>query len=141
MNWGKGLTIFITCFILFIGALVYSSFQVKVPLVADDYYEQEINYQQKIDARTALNKLGEVEIFQNGPSADFKLPIEGESNVEITWICFNDTEQDFTSSTTSLSDGTFKVDISKQLAGHYDLKINITQGDNYYYTNKRFIIQ
>lgn len=141
MNWGKGLAIFITCFILFIGALVYSSFQVKVPLVAEDYYEQEINYQTKIDGRSALNQLGEVEIFQNGETANFKLPLTSEAQVDITWICFNDTEQDFESSSTSRIDGSFQVDISQKLAGHYDLKININQGDKYYYANKRFIIQ
>lgn len=54
MNWGKGITLFLAAFIGFMGFLVYKTFQVDFDLVADDYYAQEIAYQDRIDAQHNL---------------------------------------------------------------------------------------
>ena len=141
MNWGKGIAIFIVSFMFFIGALVYASFQIKVPLVSEDYYEQEINYQEKINARIALEALGEVELKQVNNTAVFQLPLRGYSEVKIKWICFNDQDQDFKTSFTSDENGKFILDLGKQKKGHYDLKIDIRNDSKYYYSSNRFIIQ
>lgn len=141
MNWGKGIAIFIISFMIFIGTFVYRAFQVKVPLVAENYYQQEISFQEKINGRTALNQLGELEFRQEGNSAVFKLPMNGAADVQITWICLKDTEADFQSTFTTNSEGFYSIDISKESIGHYDVQININQGDKYYYSSKRFIIQ
>ena len=141
MNWGKGIAIFIVCFMFFLGALVYASFQIKVPLVSEDYYEQEINYQEKINARIALGALGEVELKQVNNTAVFQLPLSGLSEVSIKWICFNDQDQDFETSFTTNESGEFVLDLAQQKKGHYDLKIDITSDNKYYYSSKRFIIQ
>jgi len=49
MNWGKGIAIALTVFVLFIATLVTIIIRQKVDLVSEDYYAQEINYQQEID--------------------------------------------------------------------------------------------
>lgn len=54
MNWGKGITLFLIGFVSFMGFLVYKTFQVDFDLVADDYYAQEIAYQDRIDAQHNL---------------------------------------------------------------------------------------
>jgi hypothetical protein len=59
MNWGKGITITIILFVSFIIYLVFTCMkQTDINLVSDDYYEQEIAYQQVIDKKTNLEKLG-----------------------------------------------------------------------------------
>ena len=54
MNWGKGITLFLASFIAFMGFLVYKTLQIDFDLVADDYYAQEIAYQDRIDAQHNL---------------------------------------------------------------------------------------
>ena len=48
-NWGKGITILISGFVIFMLGLVgFASFQ-SFNLVETDYYQKEINYQDHID--------------------------------------------------------------------------------------------
>lgn len=51
MNWGWRITIFLTLFIGFIMSMVIYSFSTTNDLVSEDYYNQEILYQQNIDAQ------------------------------------------------------------------------------------------
>ncbi len=48
-HWGTGITIVISLFCISILAVVYSAFQEPVFMVSDDYYAEEIRYQEKID--------------------------------------------------------------------------------------------
>lgn len=50
MNWGKGIAIALVAFITFIVTLVTIIISQKVDLESEDYYAQEINYQEQIDA-------------------------------------------------------------------------------------------
>jgi hypothetical protein len=50
MNWGKGIAIFLTIFVLFILGMVYMTTRSTFDLEAEDYYAQEISYQDRIDA-------------------------------------------------------------------------------------------
>ena len=50
MNWGKGIAIFLTIFVLFILGLIYMTTQSTFDLEVEDYYAQEIGYQGRIDA-------------------------------------------------------------------------------------------
>ena len=52
LHWGRGIAIFLTLFIGFILTLVVKAHQTKSDLYAEDYYRQEVNYQQTIDAKT-----------------------------------------------------------------------------------------
>ncbi|MCX7743396.1 MAG: FixH family protein [Flavobacteriales bacterium] len=59
MNWGKGITITIILFVSFIMYLVFTCMkQTDINLVSADYYEQEVAYQQVIDKKNNLEKLG-----------------------------------------------------------------------------------
>ncbi len=49
MSWGTKIILAFVLFALFLGGLVYRAYQSKVHLVAPDYYQQELAFQQKID--------------------------------------------------------------------------------------------
>lgn len=49
MNWGNKIALAFLCFAAFIGYMVVKAFQEDFDLVAEDYYAQEINYQQKLE--------------------------------------------------------------------------------------------
>lgn len=55
MNWGKSIVLVFILFAGFIGTMVFLMTRQHVDLVRDDYYQDEITYQQHIDrlARTA----------------------------------------------------------------------------------------
>ena len=59
MNWGKRIAIGYGAFVVFILALVVMAFQQDFDLVADDYYEQEIAYQERIDQMTEAKDDGQ----------------------------------------------------------------------------------
>lgn len=49
MNWGKSIVLVFIAFALFIGVLVTVCMKQEVSLVAADYYQQELDYQNQID--------------------------------------------------------------------------------------------
>lgn len=49
MNWGYKVVIAFVAFGIFLSILIYRTFQSDVQLVAPNYYEQELVYQQQID--------------------------------------------------------------------------------------------
>lgn len=55
MNWGKSIVLTFVLFACFIGYFVYQMTTNRVDLVRDDYYQDEIAFQQQIDrvSRTA----------------------------------------------------------------------------------------
>jgi len=59
MNWGKGITIALVLFIGFIVCLGTILMRQNVDLVADDYYQQEIQYETQISAESNARKLDE----------------------------------------------------------------------------------
>ncbi|MEP5610795.1 MAG: FixH family protein [Cyclobacteriaceae bacterium] len=57
MNWGNRIVLVFVLFAAFILYMVVQAFNQNYDLVAEDYYAQEINYQQKLDQKTNLEKL------------------------------------------------------------------------------------
>lgn len=49
LNWGNGIILVYSFFVLGIGYLVYRSTQTEFDLVEDDYYQKELEYQNDID--------------------------------------------------------------------------------------------
>lgn len=57
MNWGKSIVLAFVLFALFIGVLVAICLKQDIPLVAAEYYQQELVYQQQMDRVTRTNQL------------------------------------------------------------------------------------
>ena len=57
-NWGKGIVLVYACFVVGMLYLVFQSKQQKIDLVVDDYYQQELKFQQQIDASNRAVKAG-----------------------------------------------------------------------------------
>ena len=79
-NWGTGIALALTAFIVFILFLVYKTTTTNTDLDAQDYYRQEINYQQRIDAIKNAEKLsGNLRIDQNQNLVIIKYPSDFEN--------------------------------------------------------------
>jgi hypothetical protein len=59
MNWGKGLIIAMSSFVVFIIVLVTILMSKNVDLQSEDYYEKEIDYENEINAINNVNNLKE----------------------------------------------------------------------------------
>ncbi|MCB9224763.1 MAG: FixH family protein [Crocinitomicaceae bacterium] len=82
MNWGKGIAIVIVMFMLYIASFVYRAFQRDADLVTEDYYEQEVNYdQQKIDKQNYQEINGDVTITKNEDGIYLQFPEEVDPSV------------------------------------------------------------
>lgn len=49
VNWGTKIAIFYSVFVVFILTMVYMAFGENYELVTEDYYQQELEFQEKID--------------------------------------------------------------------------------------------
>ena len=70
INWGTGIVIAIVCFILFILSFVYRSVvmdEYQHELVSEDYYRDELHYQEEIDKLENAKSLEENVKLVNSP--------------------------------------------------------------------------
>jgi hypothetical protein len=59
INWGAKIFLLYTGFVVLMGTLVWKSMHTKFDLVTEDYYQQEIGFQKKLDAKTATTSLAQ----------------------------------------------------------------------------------
>jgi hypothetical protein len=56
LNWGHKIGIAYTAFVIFMLFMVYKTTTVDFDLVVDDYYSEELKFQEQIDRQENLNK-------------------------------------------------------------------------------------
>lgn len=137
MNWGHKIIFSFIAFTIFLGVLVYKSFQSKVNLVSQDYYKQEIVFQDqinKIENELALEK--SVSIVHNSrlnelliifprelevKSASLTLYRPSDASMDRSWDLQLDQENADKISTESLSGGLWQVQVewSDQSTSYY----------------------
>ena len=74
ISWGTKIAILYSAFVVMIISLVVASSRKKVDLVSDNYYQQEVAFQQQIDAeqaRTALRDSVTLEVDETNISLIF----------------------------------------------------------------------
>lgn len=76
MTWGTKLLLVFTGFALLMSTLVYKCMHQNFELVSKDYYTDELRYQDKIDGMNNANKIGHVEIKEDGDKVYVHLPKE-----------------------------------------------------------------
>lgn len=86
MNWGKGITIFMIAFMTFIGSMVYMAFSRNADLVRDDYYENELVFDQTKQEKAnyeALNAPIHIEKNEEGITFLFPQAMENAADGKI----------------------------------------------------------
>lgn len=125
MNWGQGIAAFLTVFVIFIGVLVYMTTQSTFDLEAEDYYKQEIEYQDRIDAISKgkdidpylrMEKEGEV-IAISLDGIELAIPDKGK----VEFFRANDSSLD-RSYDMDLSSGNYEIPLSDFVKGFYTVR-------------------
>lgn len=140
MNWGHKIVVAFVLFAAFIGYMVVRAFQEDFDLVAEDYYAQEINYQDKIDKlnRTAVAEK-EVLVQQVGKNVEITFP-SGNVSGEIQF--YHPSRKIFDRSFPISLDVSAKQTISGEelIAGNYRVKISWeNEGEEYYQQSSIYI--
>ena len=143
-NWGTGIFISYALFILLaILAAVYFMNQ-DVDLVTDDYYQQEIKYQDQIDKIQRTNSLPEKPAINfDGSKINLSFP-ESLLNKNVTGkIHFyrpSNPALDFNIPMLLNNDGLQIITTNKMETGFWRLKLNWTMEGNEYYSEKEIIL-
>lgn len=129
MNWGHKITLAFVAFVAFIMYMVVVAFQQDIDLVSDDYYAQEISYQDKMQQKANYNALTDVPTVKVlGDKVEWNFP--GTSAVEGTVYFYHPSKEnldkkvaiDLTDrkqnlSTSELASGLYRVNLSWKADG------------------------
>lgn len=141
INWGTKIAIFYSSFVLFIIGMVIMAFNQNYDLVTEDYYAQEIAYQDRIDHQTNTNDLKEsVKLFIEDRQLIIELPTLTNESVNGNISCFrpSDETKDFE---VKLIDGNRQtIPLSKFIKGKYLIKLDWTTNNQSYYDEQVIII-
>src|SRR5215471_10819356 len=144
MNWGHKLTIVFVGFAALIGTMVYKCTQQKFDLVSDDYYNQELKYQDKIDGSKAASEISPVKISQTASDVIIQMPqeLKGLSLKGDVWLyCANKAANDVKLPLSLDANGIMEINKSHIAGSRYTAKITWSGGGTNYYKELALIIK
>ena len=144
MNWGYRI---LTIYIIFIAGILFLVFKASSQnqdLVATDYYEQELKFQERIDENARANALSttiDVKVCDQSLLIAFPAELKGvEVNANILLYCSADKKKDW-ERTVSTTSAALSLPIGAGQHGVYDAKITWTANDIRYYSQQKLIIK
>lgn len=143
MNWGYKIITVYVIFVLGILFLVFKSFNQNQDLVTNDYYEQELRFQDKIEETQRANKLSTIvsyEIKGNELLISFPNEMKGKNLVaSVLLYCTADKSKD-TRHEYHTKDAKINFPIPAGNKGLHELKIDwIADNVPYYFQHKIMI--
>ena len=126
-------------FMSFISYLAYRSFQENIDLVADNYYEKEVEFQKKIDSRNnALSLTNKVMWDKSDEYLFVQLPEDLDGDMltgSVAFLCPSEKEKDVKLNfSTNGSENVLTIALSDFVRGPYRMKLEWrTSSTSYYY--------
>lgn len=143
INWGYKILIVYLAFVAGILFLVFKASGEKYDMVTENYYEQELKYQEVIDQKERVSKLSSLPVI-NHTSGQLTIEFPAELNgKELKGQCYlyrpsdetKDIRQDF-----HIRNGRYEMLLPAQAYGMYDLKLSWEmEGRQYFYEKKIFL--
>ncbi len=140
MNWGKGIIIAMSAFVIFILTLVFTIMSNRVDLTSDDYYKKEIGFQDEIEAQRLGQNFDRKLIIQQSKNSIF-FEFKDSLPAKIGTIEFN-RPSDQKLDKTIVWKGEQMI-LSKNLfqKGLYYLTLEFVQGDQKIQIDRQIIIK
>jgi hypothetical protein len=141
MDWGKGILLTIIAFVGFIMTLVVISVrQDDIHLVADNYYEKEIKYQEQIDREVSAATLDrEVLVFDGQEKAMIlDLPVGAKGSLQL--FRPSDARLDKNLPLEITSEGKTKVSLQDLKAGYWRVQLTWTENGVDFYEEKKITL-
>ncbi len=144
-NWGTGLTIFFILFVSTLGFVLYQAFQQDNSLVMDNYYEEDIKYQQqydKIKNTSGLTTKVKLDYDQTKGEISLTFPLDSTSTASGNILLYHpsnkasDKKYDFRLSQTNV----YQILVDKVTKGRLKVKIDWEHAGVKYYQEEEIII-
>lgn len=127
MNWGKGITLFIICFIATMLGMVYIAFKQSNEMIEDNYYDREVKYQKIIDAKSNLRPLlNDFELKDTFQFIWLKLPLAAARKIENGELRMIKMDRADADQTIPIEQPETHIDKSKFQKGIYHIKLSWT---------------
>ena len=143
LNWGTGIAIFYGLFMIVMITFVVKARNVDHSLVVDNYYEEDIAYQQHLD-KVANSKSLDVDLTiakGDDESVDFTFPDLGHSISGEAWFYRpNDNSKDFTIEVRPDNNGHFGVNTGHLVSGLWRVKVEWEAGGVKYYKEQELYL-
>ena len=138
MNWGNKLAFAMIAFMAFIGYMAYRIMQENFDLVSETYYEDEMEFQQVLDSKNALNLLSEpLTISKRNDSLilDFPKELVGQSLIGTVDLVFapNKINDQHLSFNQVLQSEELSMALTTAVRGKYGVKLIFTSGEKAYF--------
>jgi hypothetical protein len=135
MNWGVGIAIVYILFVLGMLTLVFKSRSQKIDLVTENYYQQELAYQEEIDAKQRVEDSGCMPVIQK-KSNQYQIQIPGSKGNPIQGsllaYCPSNKKEDRLISLKPTNDGQWLLDLESLSPSQYILKLHWSKGGEIY---------
>ncbi|MCH8554541.1 MAG: FixH family protein [Schleiferiaceae bacterium] len=145
MNWGKAIVLSFVIFIAFIMTMVVMMYQENIDLVADDYYVQELEYQNQIVKQENLNAVvGKIDISRNMEFIFINFPKELHDKAlsgAVTFYRASEAALDFSQDLEIDQNGVMAIPNKKLKPGKWKVKMEFQSADGtpYLYHETLFI--
>lgn len=139
MNWGKGIVLSFIIFMIAILSMVIYILNQKFDLVADNYYEKTLTYQNQIDAEKRTLSEKEI-VFVENQNLIINFSEEKIHKGEINFYRPSDSSKDFKQSFETNENGLYELPLNSLSKGYWKIQVSWTKENNNYYTEKPVII-
>ena len=144
MNFGNKLLLVFAVFAGLMSYMVYRCFSVPVDLVSNEYYKDEIAYQQVIDGTKNANALHDkATVKESATDVVIQLPDEMKNHTvkgTVLFYCPSNMENDRHINLATDAGGKQAIDIKKFSKGNYTVKIDWTDASTHFYTERPLTI-
>ncbi|WP_026995041.1 FixH family protein [Flectobacillus major] len=142
-NWGGGIVLTFILFAGFIGTMVYRMVSQRVDLVADNYYQQEVVYQQQIERIKNTSRLNQKNIMtysETNNTVRIALPTYIQKG-EVTFFRPSDKNLDFSVPVTSQSNSLLTIPTNNLKKGLWKVQATWTDGREEYYLEDEIMVK
>jgi hypothetical protein len=143
-NWGTGIFLAGSVFMLMIIVFVYFMFKQNFDLVEKDYYPKSLEFQQKVDKTRNSAELHEkVKVNVSGSDINFVFPSSFKANELKGTIFFyrpSEKKRDFSIAINADTAGNMFFDLDKLYKGYYIIKIDYTYQDKGFYQEESLVV-
>ncbi|TVP51002.1 MAG: nitrogen fixation protein FixH [Mongoliibacter sp.] len=141
MNWGSGIVLTLVGFIAVMATMVVICVkQDDIHLVTQDYYEQEIKYQEQIDRMINANAIASDALEYDGQLKSLLLKLPEGSKGTLHLFRPSDARLDQKISFDMISSAVNSVDVKSLKAGYWRVKLTWSEGEKEYYLEKKINI-
>ena len=139
MNWGARIAIGYGAFVVFMLALVFLAFRQDFDLVAEDYYEQEIAYQDRIDQMNSAIEDGQkVKVIKTENGYDL-LFSDAANDVKVHFFRPSDDTKDLLVNEASV-DSVISIGSEQLISGKYLVKVEWTINKKVYFQEETLFV-